>query len=210
MKLIFLILILAGLRAFAKECSPQELEDITISERDIYLRLHELKKDWHLYNLIGVKRDFIDPEGRVWTNRNPSHTAYQMYWYAMKDTFDAMETKFSEVTYSCKTSEEKRCRGTDTIAYVLTILGRPRPVIYLCPTFFSKASLTEKSSTMFHELSHYAASTEDYALDWMDHKQPNLERATKDAYHIEAFMNGAPQGVLRNQIWAPLWPKPRP
>jgi hypothetical protein len=211
MKLFSLILLLfTGIQAWGGQCTPGQLTEIGRAEKEVYLKLIEINKSWNLYNLIGVKKNFIDPEGRVWINRNPTHTAYQMYWYAMKDTFEAMEKKISEVSYSCKEASEKRCRGTDTIAYVVFILGQPRPTIHLCPTFFNKTSLQEKTSTMFHELSHYAASTEDYALDWIHHKHPNLERAAKDAYHLEAFMKTEAQGVLRGQIWAPLWPKPRP
>jgi len=92
------------------------------------------------------------------------------------------------------------------MAYVRFIFGRPRPMIYLCPAFYP-LSPAGKAETLLHELSHYAASTEDYATDWWARENSDLARAAKDAYHIQLFMHEDINRVLARQIWAWWWPR---
>lgn len=74
--------------------------------------------------------------------------------------------------------------------------------IHFCPDYF-KLSAAGQSKTFMHELSHYAASTDDLALSLLP-KKPGL--APDDAYYIEKFMHGNVERITEMWIWSGIWP----
>lgn len=203
--IILLSLFLSNTTFAYRGCNEQEIKAIQNSERAVLSRLVVLNRDWKQVNLMGVKKNFIDPQNRKWTNRDPKHYEYQNYWYEMAEVWSKMQDKFFEVEFVCKTANSRFCKNSDTIAYVNFILGVARPKINVCPRFFNSL-LSDQSSTIFHELSHYAVNTEDSAMDWAEGDSINLSGASKDAYHIEQFMDQDPIGILRRVIWTWFWP----
>lgn len=188
-------------------CSSGQTGVIQQAEKSVELRLTELLRIWPQYNLQGVKRDYVDAENRQWINGNPKHTQYQTYWADVNAVWSKMQASSrAGINFQCTTERDRHCQGGGVIAYVLFLFGRPRPKIYLCPPFF-KQSVDEQARTVLHELSHYAASTEDHAADWWDRSNIDLKKAAEDAHHLDEFMNSDPMGLLKRMIWFWFWPK---
>jgi hypothetical protein len=186
-------------------CDATKKVAVLESDRAVSLRLLELEAAWELVDLLGVRRDYVLAENRQWVDGAPRHQSYQSYWESMKNTLRLMrEASQRGVNYECRSASDSQC--TDVFAYVRFLFGRPRPMIYLCPTFFTMDA-PSKSETVLHELSHYAASTEDYASDWWAKEKSDLARGAKDAYHLELFMNDTVTRVLTRQIWMWWWPR---
>lgn len=186
-------------------CSSQQTVKVLEAEKNVRLRLEQLSRDWALVDLKGVKRDFVDPENRIWIPNGPKNVSYQTYWQDMGLVLRQMKEKADRgLNFQCQTARDKHCDGV--IAYVMVIFGRPRQMIYLCPSFFEDGSY---ETTILHELSHYASSTEDYALDWWNLEKSDLKKGARDAYHIEGFMRQEVPTYLRKTIWLWWWPKPK-
>lgn len=191
-----------------KNCSSKQEAEIFNAEKGATFRLNKIIRSWSLASLAEVRHNYVLKENRLWKNENPIHRDYISYWQEMGETFEEMRDKFHEVTFECKTYSEKRCKNNEILAYVLFYFNIPKPVIHICPAFFDK-SMESQAGTILHELSHYSSSTEDLALDWLNGRQIDLKRASRDAYHIENFATEDVTGVLKRMIWNTIWPKMR-
>jgi hypothetical protein len=196
-----------GLVGQIRNCSTTQKASIQAAEEALDLRLDEIERGWGSVDLVGVRNDYVTVENRVWTPNSPLHPIYTSYWREMKAVWEKMRAEVNRgINFECRTATDSNCRGGEVIAYVKFIFNRPTRMIYLCPSFYS-SSQSAKESTLFHELSHYAASTDDFALDWMNREKSDLKKAVRDAYHVEQFMNEESARVLRRVIWFWFWPK---
>lgn len=185
-------------------CTDIQKSKVYEAEKLLRDRLEALGVEWKEVDLQGVKRDFIDPQNRVWVENSSRNLTYQVYWQKLGRVFNLMREKArSGINFQCQSAWDGQCKK-GALAYVMQIFGRPREMIYLCPDFFKDGIAT---TTLFHELSHYAALTEDYSLDWSNLENSNLERGSRDAYNIERYMNGDVKTILKRDIWLWWWPK---
>lgn len=162
---------------------------------------------WNQYNLIGVKNIYVIPENRIWNETNPKHLQYSTYWQNIQKNLVAMSIDSKKgIDFQCSLISDKRCQN-GVIAYVVFLFNRPIKTIHLCPIFWQQSN-EEKSSTLFHELSHYSASTFDYAGDWWQGKDNiDVVRGSMDAYHLQEFYTASPESTLKRMIWYWFWPK---
>lgn len=187
-----------------QSCTSQQGIKVREAEMLLRQRLDQIEQEWPQMDLASVKRDFIDPNHRQWIPGSRWNQTYETYWQDMARVFKQMRNKIAGgLNFQCQGAQDNQCRK-GTIAYVMVIFGRPREVVYLCPAFFEDGMYT---STLFHELSHYAANTEDYVLDWSNLEKSDLKRGAKDAYHLETFMNNPIELILKRTIWLWWWPK---
>jgi hypothetical protein len=189
-----------------KNCSASKTNDLLKAEQKAQIKLHKLIQKWPTASLSRVRKDYVIPQNRVWKKRNPKHAEYISYYQKMGETFLEMRDKYSEVRFECKTERENRCKGNEVFAYVLFFFGHAKPVIHFCPAYFDKNE-DQKAAILLHELSHYASSTEDLALDWSNGNSVNLHQASIDAYHIENLAEEDISSNLGRMVWNPLWPK---
>lgn len=188
-------------------CDPQEMVKVREAEKNVSLRIDQLLRDWLLVDLMGVKRQFVDVENRQWVEGGPRNQSYHTYWQEMGTNLRLMNEKADRgLNFQCQSASDRQCKE-GAIAYVMVIFGIPRQMIYLCPEFFTDGSF---ETTIFHELSHYAAKTQDYGLDWWNVEKSDLKRGVKDAYHVEEFARKEVQEVLKKSIWMWWWPKIKP
>jgi hypothetical protein len=189
-----------------KNCSKAQEKEIYNAEKTAAIKLNKIIRNWPLASLAEVRHDYVIKEKRVWKKADPEVKVYMSYWQEMGETFEEMRDKFHEVTFECKSQREKRCQNNEVFAYVLFYFNYAKPVIHICPAFYGK-SQESQAGTLLHELSHYSSSTEDIALDWINGKDVDLKRASKDAYHIENFANEDVTQVLKRMVWNSVWPK---
>lgn len=188
-------------------CSSQQAVKVKEAEKNVSLRLEQIVRDWALVDLMSVKRQFVDVENRQWIEGGPRNLSYQTYWQEMGTVMRLMKEKADRgLNFQCESASNRQCKE-GAIAYVMVIFNRPRQMIYLCPEFFTDGSY---ETTILHELSHYAANTQDYALDWWNVEKSDLKRGAKDAYHVEEFMRKEVPEVLKKSIWMWWWPKIKP
>lgn len=190
-------------------CTGAQTRVIEKALHNVSQKLHFLKEDWVQYSLSGVKNNFVIPEERVWIDQNPKHGIYQTYWSKMRLSFGQMLADDTlGINLQCQTAQSRYCKSGQTYAYVKFYLGKPQKLIYACPILFQN-TLEQVGQILFHELSHYSSSTEDYAGDWWIRDNINLSRGVEDAYHFELFFNDDIAKVLKRQIWLWWWPKQR-
>ena len=188
-------------------CDSTQIQDLSKQSRDVNVKLIENQKNWNLYDLNGVKREYVDPENLVWIENNPKHVTYRQYWNRVNQNNNLMAADSNQgLNFQCSTNSDKYCKSGDTQAYVMFFLGKPRKTIYLCPIFWKNTEST-KASIIYHELSHYAASTEDFAGDWWNKNNIQLLRGAMDAYHMEEFYSNTPVNVLKRVVWTWWWPR---
>lgn len=194
-------------------CSVDQNLAFTKAETVVANRLNELVTMIPGFNLQYVYNNFIVPEHRTYTEGSQANADYGTYLSKLQSVFTRMQVEAQRgIEFECKDSNiEPNCQGGETIAYVLFYGPHAQKRMYLCSGFFSKSganqSLDQQSQTAFHELSHYAADTDDLAGDWRTPQFTDIVKAPDDAYHIEMFVSGDVQRLLRNQIWYWNWPK---
>jgi hypothetical protein len=189
-------------------CDGAQTDALKQIEADVAARLAFLVTDIPRYDLAYVRDNFVKPTNRPWNEGSPSHAKYERYLRSIAQVFEKMRgVSQSGLTLECKNSVlERNCRGGEVFAYVLFTFGQPIKRLHLCTDYF-KLSPNQQRATFLHELSHYAASTDDLALDWMNGAQTDISRASQDAYHVEQFMSGDVPSTLKRQIWFWNWPK---
>ena len=135
-------------------CSGQQIISINQYSNSVNQKLIENKKDWINYNLDSVKKNFVDPEGRVWNPNDPHLKIYQSYWETMdSNTQKMLDDSNSGLHFQCSANNDRNCPA-GVFAYVLFFLGKPNKVIHLCPLYWS-VSEDRRSEILYHELSHY-------------------------------------------------------
>jgi hypothetical protein len=193
-------------------CSASQRTVLEAVETQVRSRVELVARELPTYTLAKVKAEFIDPENRVFDPQAAVNRDYENYISRLGAVFRSMNAEVQKgVNFSCRSdASDPQCKGGEVVAYVLMDWsGHSYPRMYACDGFFKNASsdLSDVVETMIHELSHYAADTEDYALDWWTATHIDLARAANDAYHVQQFANSAPDSVLRRQIWTWLWPR---
>ena len=192
-------------------CSADQERVLREVDRQVSERLIELTQKLTTFDLQFVKKDFIDPSHRQYTDGDPVNQEYIQYHRRIQEVFGKMlSASQAGLNFQCMDSHnEPHCRNGEVIAYVLFTGNHAQPRLYACTSFFKGgSSLQTQATTTLHELSHYAADTEDWALDWWNPKHPDLNRGAEDAYHYEQFMFGDIKKILKNKIWSWLWPAP--
>jgi hypothetical protein len=214
--LIFSALILWGFSTQSsagsvRNCDSNQTQIINTLDSMVSDRLRTLLSQMPEFELASIKETFIDPENRSYTEGSPTNSQYSQYVRSVYGVLSKMSAASQRgVNFQCTNDRtDRHCQGGEVIAYVLYgPSGQSYPMIYLCTGFFRFPTNTPSmAETVFHELSHYAANTEDYALDWWMPKNLNLARGAMDAYHYGQFMNRDARQLLRTSIWSFLWPK---
>jgi hypothetical protein len=202
---LILVCCLDSARANHKNCSNAQSLELQRIEKNILLRLLELERQWPSLALSEVHRSFVIPKQRQWVPSGQRHAVYITYWRVMGDSLRKMlEVANEGINFQCHTQQSGRCReGVE--AYVLFYFNRPQKRIHLCPSF-NQRELKAKTQTVFHELSHLAANSEDLALSWWQKEGSNLQQAAQDAYHLESFMYGDLIAIHQRLIWNWWWP----
>ena len=190
-------------------CSMQQNLAFTQASQVVGKRLNQLVSVMPGYNLQFVYDQFIAPEHRLYVEGSIANANYVTYLDKMQSVFSRMQTEFQRgIEFECKDSnDEPQCQGGETIAYVLFWGEHAQKKMYLCSGFFTKSGIDVQAETVFHELSHYSADTDDLAGNWRTPQYTDIVRAPDDAYHIQQFVSGNIQRLLRNQIWYWNWPK---
>ena len=194
-----------------RACDGSQTQVVRTLEGMVSDRLRVLLGEIPQFDLASVKASYIDAENRLYTEGAPVNAQYSQYIRQIHTVLSKMNAaSLRGVNFQCTSDRtDRHCRGGEVMAYVLYGAGgQSYPMIYLCTNFFSSAGNTRgMAETVFHELSHYAANTEDYGLDWWTPKNLNLARGAMDAYHYGQFMNRDARQLLRTSIWSFLWPK---
>ncbi|HXH30619.1 MAG TPA: M35 family metallo-endopeptidase [Bacteriovoracaceae bacterium] len=206
---IFLILVSTALSATVTSCDPDQKNAILGTEKEVMLRLIEIESQWVNFRLDNVKRNFVLPQGRSWVNAHPRYPEYHRYWTAMGSMFTGMRKSIEggKVNYKCHSAWQWRCEQGKTVAYVLFLLGRPFRTVHICPGFFDPKNHQSRAATLLHELSHSVSSTEDLAMAWSDGPYKDLDKASRDAHHVEEFQMMKAHNILLRTIWIWLFPK---
>ncbi len=192
---------------FLGVCNSSQSAELRSYNQQITNSLVYNYSNWPKMSLMSLKKNFVEVENRVWIDNNPKHENYRQYWEIMKGNFDLMLSDSQKgISFQCSTSSDRRCND-GVIAYVVFLFNRPIKTIHLCPIFWND-SHDGRLSTLFHELSHYSASTFDYAGDWWNGKDNiNAVRGAKDAYHLQEFYYKNTDMILKRMIWNWWWPK---
>lgn len=194
-----------------RSCDASQTPLIRSLEAMVSDRLRVLLGELPQFDLASVKTSFIDVEDRLYTEGAAVNTQYAQYIRQIHSVLSKMNAASQRgVNFQCTNDRtDRHCQGGEVLAYVLYGPGgQSYPMIYLCTGFFRTPGNTRgMAETVFHELSHYAANTEDYGLDWWTPKHLNLSRGAMDAYHYGQFMNRDARQLLRTSIWSFLWPK---
>ncbi|MGE4107384.1 MAG: M35 family metallo-endopeptidase [Bacteriovoracia bacterium] len=196
------------------QCSTTQAGQLRVAAKTVLEKSRTLvppAADISKYSMEYVQKNYIEAKGRVprWFAGDPSRTerAYTDYLAGMQRVLSAMN-RDAEAGYElrCVTNSDRQCSDGDTMAYVYYIAGHRLPRIYVCPLFFNN-SPTSQASTIFHELSHYAADT-----DHGDFSKPasleQLRTSYMDAYHIEPLMYRSLEKHMEF-MWAQMWIPPR-
>jgi len=191
-------------------CSTQQANAIRSAELAVASRLQFVMTEFPKFNLEYVHQNFLIPTNRPFTSGSKENQNYEIYLQKMLSVFSRMQNATqSGVNFECKDSnDEPQCQNGEVMAYVLFYGAHADPNMYLCSGYFAaNHGDADRVETMFHELSHYAADTDDLALSWLSPKNFQILRAPDDAYHIQNFSAGLIQDNLRRQIWFWNWPK---
>jgi len=190
-----------------KCCSDEQKQVIEAAHDGAEKRLAEIKDAVDRYTYAWVLENYVIAKGRRKDIvAHEAQTPYINYRRDMMVTIKSMQDKFdSGIPVEC----EKKC-DEDTTSYVKKHFARS---IHFCPPYF-EGSRTEKEqgAAFLHELSHLAANTKDYALNWGKKETwctvggffPNL--AAHDAYWFGYLFSGDLEKAHENFIWSVLWP----
>lgn len=189
--------------AHMQNCQRQQRSRLIADEKHFEQRLVYLIGEIQAWDFSRVRREVLDPESREYRDNDDRVSRYERYRAAMIQNFRQMlaETQ-AGLALRCVPLRDRFCRGGDTIAYVPVLFGSVVKRIHFCPLYFESG---ESSQTFFHELSHYAAGSDDFAHDWWSRGSVNLDRAVGDAYHIEAFWQQEPSALMRHWVWNQMW-----
>jgi RHS repeat-associated protein len=133
------------------------------------------------------------------------------YYEKMLRVFAAMRTKLSDgigVTVECGSSPS--AAGFTKSLWTPFGIVVPYGDIHfysadLLGPILRGESTGNLEQTMFHELSHIAAATQDLYLSWA--KTNLIEQAQLDAYYITLFYGGVPEIVTTSWIVDKMWPR---
>ena len=193
-----------------RSCNPSQTSLIRSAEQQVTERVRDAAAQSPLRDLDYVKAHFIVPENRVFQDGDAVNARYTAYLARLTSVFAKMKSESDKgINFECKSdAAEAHCRNGEVQAYVLASMsGRSYPVVYLCSGYFKNLNdVSGAVTTMFHELSHYAADTEDYGLDWWNAKNPDILRGANDAYHYQMFATRDLDSTLKRNIWYWLWP----
>lgn len=194
-----------------RNCSAGESEVIRSTDLLMQDRLDLVAGALPKFTLQYVHENFVVPKNRQWTEGSQNNRNYEAYQQRLMQVFSAMtNASHTGINFECKPNYEPNCQNGEVIAYVLFIGNTPLKTMFLCEGFFKDPG--GSLETLIHELSHYAASTDDLASNWLNPPNDvNILMAPKDAYHIQNFSQGDVAHVLLRQIWFWNWaPKPKP
>ncbi len=182
-----------------ESCSGSQISTLRSVQNRIASRLSELKKNLGMDHMSYVKEHYLIPKNI--SESADKNQRYKQYLIRLQHTFAMMSDALSDqIHFHCKDSEqEKRCKNEEVSAYVLTYFGKTVPKIHLCSSLFKKNN-SEMEETIFHELSHLAANTEDL-IDW----RSDIRQAPNDAFYIEKFMHKAVDSSSLQDIWHMNW-----
>jgi hypothetical protein len=195
------------------KCHTSYQRSLINIHRDITKRLIELtdrREGIRKYSLGWVRRNFIQPEGRVASTRfkfkNHART-YVTLQSKLATSLELMKSKMQTgFKYYCRTNRDKRCNNGEVQAYVLNLGPYTYNRIYLCPSFL-KSDREDQQQTIMHELSHLAADTEHFTQTIFT-DEGMIEQAN-DAYFYEKLVLSELDWVLKRNSWGFLWLKPR-
>ena len=192
-----------------RNCSEQQANIVRQVEARVTTRLATLLTEFPKFDVNYARDHFVIPRGHRFSENAPENRNYQNYQSAMISVFQKMQqASRAGINFECRPTYESNCQNGEVIAYVLFYGNTPVQNITLCSGFFANpGNLDAPTDTTFHELSHYAADTDDLALSWLNAKNFQISQAPNDAYHIEKFMSGDIEHTLTNQIWFWNWPK---
>ncbi len=198
-------------------CTPQQESTVRKTDLQMQARIDEVVAGLPKLNLQSAYEKFVLPKNRQWSAGSIQNRNYQRYHAKLLQVFQAMQrSSHSGINFECKSNSEFHCQNGEVIAYVLFVGNSPLQNLYLCSGFFRDQSDgqekdgQEKQETLLHELSHYAASTDDLAGSWQDAVNPDIVHAADDAYHIQSFSSEDLEKNILRQIWFWNWPaKPK-
>ena len=191
-----------------RNCTAQQEDSLRNAEAGILARLQDLRSELSRYDLKYVYEQFVLPMKREWQEGSARNQAYTHYLSRMDAAFARMEQDSrSGLVMECKDSKrERQCQNGEVFAYVLFWFGKPQKTLYFCTSYFDQDPRQQRQ-TLFHELSHYSASTDDLAGSWMNGVNTDIRQAPNDAYHLEQYADGDVLQTVRRQIWFWNWPK---
>jgi len=183
------------------DCNEKQKTALRAAHDAVAQRLPNAKKMIDKFSWPWVLKNFIEAEKRDQGSGEEPRRRQLVYdnhrrnlQVVLKKMIDTLN---SGIGFEC----ECDCKN-DRIAYVYAFWSD----IHFCPSFF-KSSSKEQSETLLHELSHKAADTEDYKLQWWNKSNSDFGKAHNDAYFIQEFMHTKALRVERSWIWFWIWPR---
>ena len=174
--------------------TPVQRAAIRIADASVSARLPVVLKDVKRFNTVYFDQLMINTPGIF--NYGQLQTIYNQYYVSILATISQMN---SAEKAGVSVAVECHCKRGET-GYVNFFLSVRYGPIHLCPPFF-RLSLADRAAAYMHELSHWAADTDDLALSWFP---ADLPAAADDAHYVMKFMNGSVRSVTSKWIWFPL------
>lgn len=180
-----------------KDCTKKQEAVLRAADAAVAARMPGVKKDIDRFDSPYVEANYVIPRGRKIIGVR-QQAVYVNYRRNMQVVFKQM---ISQSSSGIKVECECEC-DKGTVAYVNFYLGFAGSHMHFCPKYFT-SSTRRQNEIFMHELSHYAASTDDRAFSWLPSK---VGLAPDDAYYIETFMYGNTERIKEHYIWSKIWP----